>query len=354
MNLIYYVTSHGYGHGVRTVAICNAFSPDVRITFRTTLPEAFFREEMRRDFAYEPASFDCGCVQKDGITTAIEQTLMTYRKIARENEPLLDQEVRWCRDRGADIIASDITPFAFDVARGCGIPSVAVTNFTWYDIYEEYVRLFPEYAPDLEKIRSQYASATLALALDPALPMPFFKKQKAVPPVGRSGRNRRAEIVRKYGLGPDKHLGLVYFGHYGMSRIDWRKLSDFSGWEFFGVCDLPGAPSNYRCIPKSDFPYEDLAASADCMVGKIGYGAVAEAMLHGTPMLYLPRENFAEYPTLDASVRSWGGGYPLSTAAFLSLDWKETLAAVVKNGRPEPVRSDGARICAETIEGLDK
>ena len=352
MHIIYYVTSHGYGHAVRTAAIANAFSENVRITFRTALPEAFFREELRRDFSYAPAAFDCGCVQNDGLNVDIKKTLSAYRAIAKKNSSLLESEARWCRAQKADAVVSDIVPFAFDVAEKCGVPSAAVANFTWYDIYEEYVREFPEYASDLENILCQYARASLLLALEPALPMGYFKNRTAVPPTGRKGRNCRAEILRRYGLGPEKHLGLIYFGPFGITGVDFGRLEGFAEWEFFSVCPIDGAPSNCHCIPKSDFPYQDLTASADLMVCKLGYGAVAEAMIHGTPLLYLPRAHFAEFPVLDAAVRSWGGGYPLSHEAFAALDWGPALAAVIERGRLRPCPSGGAGLCAAAIEKL--
>jgi UDP:flavonoid glycosyltransferase YjiC (YdhE family) len=353
-HIVYYVTSHGYGHAVRTAAICNEFSKNVRLTIRTALPETFFREEIKKNFSYAPASFDCGCIQKDSLSIDIGKTLSTYRAIAARNVSLLESESQWCRAQKAGVIVSDIVPFAFEAAHTCGIPSVAVTNFTWYDIYEDYVRLFPDYQSELEKIRSQYAHAAFVLALDPSLPMACFKKRLAVPPVGRKACNRRAEILHTYGLGPDKHLGLMYFGHLGISGMDLRKLEAFNDWEFLGISPIDCAPSNYRLIPKTDFPYQDLVASVDLLICKIGYGAAAEAMINGTPLLYPPRENFAEYPVLDAAARSWGGGNTLSREAFIALDWEPTFAAVIENGRTKPLRrrSNGARICAAAIENL--
>jgi hypothetical protein len=200
MHVVYYVTGHGYGHAVRTAAICNGFSGKVRITFRTALPEKFFRDEVRRDFSHAPASFDCGCVQTDGLGVDTEKTLALYRTVAGKNAVLLESEARWCAARHADVIVSDIVPFAFDVAEKCGVPSVAVANFTWYDIYEEYLREFPSYRNDIKAIRNQYAGASLLLSLEPALPMRYFRKRLVVPPTGRKGRSRRAEILRKYGL----------------------------------------------------------------------------------------------------------------------------------------------------------
>ena len=351
MHIAYYITGHGFGHGVRSAAICNAFSPGVHITIRTSLPEGFFHEELRRTFDYLPASFDCGCVQNDCMSIDKEKTLAAYRAIAEDNESKIVDEVRWCKERCVDGIVSDITPFAFEVASRAGIPSVGVSNFTWCDIYEEYLTLLPEYSADVDAIRGQYAGATLMCALAPALPMSYFPHLKSIPAmVGRSGRDRRKEIDGRYALSPAKHLGLIYFGLYGVNAFDFGKLRHFSEWEFIGICELSGIVPNYRCIAKSDFLYQDLVASADAMICKLGYGAASECMLHGTPLVYPPRSDFAEFPALDAAARAWGGGHLLSTGKFLSLEWQPVLDAIIANGPPKAVFPGGAKLCAKTIE----
>lgn len=351
MHVVYYITGHGYGHGVRSVAICNAFRPDVRITFKTSLPRTFFEEEIHLPFDFMTGSFDCGCVQNDCLSIDKAKTLATYREIARENESKLEAETLWCKSHRADVIVSDITPFAFEVAAHAGLPSVGVSNFSWSDIYEEYLELLPEYSADIAFIRDQYARATLLCALAPALPMTYFPNRKDIPAmVGRKGRNRREEIVRHCSLNPAKRLGLIYFGLYGMNDVDFGKLKRFSDWEFIGICELNGAAPNYRSIAKADFPYQDLVASVDAMICKLGYGAAAECMLHRTPIVYPPRSDFAEFQPLDATARAWGGGHLLSTDNFLSLEWQPVLDAIIKSGRPEPVAPVGAALCAETIE----
>lgn len=354
MHVIYYITSHGHGHGVRTAAISNAFSPDVRLTFRTMLPLKFLKEEVRRDFDYEPAEFDCGCIQKDSLTTDVEKTFLRYRELASENGRRLADEVAWCRDRGADVIASDITPFAFDVAASATIPSVAVTNFTWYDVYQKYGHAVPWSGPLLDTMRSQYARADLLCALEPSLPMAYFPKRIETPPVGRRGRNRRNEITARYGFAPEKKIGLIYFGHYGTNDIDWQRLEQFNNWEFLGIYPLSFRPSNYHPIPKSDFPYQDLAASVDLMICKIGYCVVSESMLHGTPLLYLPRDDFAESPKLETGIAAWGGGYRTTFDEFKGLGWGSILKQVERRGRAKVVASNGALICAREIERLGR
>ncbi|MBN1128810.1 MAG: hypothetical protein JXA71_07480 [Chitinispirillaceae bacterium] len=353
MHVIYYVTSHGYGHGVRTAAVCNAFSPQVRITFRTTLPEPFFREEVRREFDYAPATFDCGCLQTDSLTTDVDRTFRRYRELARENEERLAAEVAWCHKQRAEVIVSDIAPFAFKVAATAGIPSVAVTNFTWHDVYSRYLSSDPSFEPVLSAMRAQYARADLLLALEPApLPMGYFPQRLTAAPVGRAGRHRRTEIERICGLDAHRNIALIYFGHLGLCNSAWERLASFDDWHFIGICPLPSAPPNYHLIAKNDMPYQDLVASVDLMICKIGYGVTAECMLHGTPLVYLPRDDFAESPFLERGIAAWGHGHRLTIEEFTAFAWGDLLRAIAGKERPVPVTPNGAMLCAREIERM--
>ena len=352
MKIAYYITSHGYGHALRSAVICNKFSRDVELVFRTNVPEVFFKQEVHRPFICAPAEFDCGCVQTDGVTVDIGRTVATYIERADKNARILPDEVQWCVENKIDTIVSDIVPFAFEVAHAAEIPSIAVTNFTWWDIYEEYCSAFPHFAPCVEKIRRQYCLSDMLLELMAALPMDYFKKRKAVNPVGRVGNNVRERILSAYSMPEQKKLALIYAGNFGMDSISWKKLEQFTDWEFLGLYPLPGSTSNYHVIPKSHFRYQDCIASVDIMISKIGYGVYAECLLNGTPILYVPREGFAEYPVLDRAIVEWGGGLCLPKNDFYGLNWAYALKKISSSNRPTPIKSDGAEVCAREIEQL--
>ncbi len=354
MHIVYFITAHGYGHAVRSAAIANRISPEIKITFRTNIPSSFFHEELSRPFSCVPGEFDCGCIQSSSVTVDMEKTLSAYNAIAKKNSTLLQKELSWCRENRADCIVSDITPFAFEVARNLGIPSVAVSNFTWLDIYQEYAEYYPEYLPLLKQIRIQYSFADLLLALEPSLQMPYFRERKTVPVVGRRGSNVKEQVIKKYGISPRKKLGLIYIGDFGMNGADWERLSEFKDWEFIGLNPLSPGPSNYHIIDKKNFRYQDLTASSDLVISKLGYGVVSECFLNGVPLLYLPRKHFAEYPILEKAVSDWGGGICLTEEQFLSLSWKESLKCITTMDELPVLHSDGAEICASSIERMLK
>ena len=335
MKVLYYITSHGYGHAVRSAAICNLLSPNTELVFRTTVPRAVLRGGSKASvLPARPAEFDCGCIQTDGVTVDEEKTLSRYRDIARANARLLDGEAAWCAKNGVSVIVSDIVPFAFEVAAKAGIPSVAATNFTWHTIYEEYAARVAGFWPELDKIREQYSMADLLLAMFPANPMPYFANRKDAGPVGRVGADVRKRLLDEAGAGPDRNVGLIYAGNFGMDGVQWRALESFGDWEFFGLYPLKDAPANYHRISKQTFRYQDCVASADVMIGKLGYGTCAECFINGLPIVYLPREGFAEFPVLHAAVSDWGHGYLLSRDDFCGLNWGDALGRAKSGAGP--------------------
>jgi L-arabinokinase len=350
VHIAYFVTSHGYGHGVRAATIANALSPEIKITFRTSLPETFFKEELKRSFNLVPAHFDCGCIQSDSVTVDIKRTLETYTLIAQKNRLLLQNEIGWCREQNVDCIVSDITPFAFEIAAKLGIPSVAVSNFTWYDIYKDYCSVVPEFQPYLEEMLEQYKKADLLLALTPALEMEYFRKNESVPIIGRIGNSIKKEIYKKYNIASDKKTGLIYIGDFGMDGASWEKLEGYHDWVFLGLHPLAGNPDNFRLIDKHVFRYQDLTASVDIVISKLGYGVVSECFLNGTPLIYLPRENFVEYPVLEKAVQCWGGGVCLSDLEFYGLQWSQALNILTNVTIPLAPFLNGVSQCAESIE----
>lgn len=354
MRLLYYISSHGFGHGVRACAVINALAPEVEVTVRSGLSPEFFAEELSRPYRYEPAVFDCGCVQLDSVVVAIRETLEQYAELTLRNRARLAAEVAWCRRQKFQVIASDIVPFAFEVGSGAGIPTVAISNFTWYEIYSPYLNQFPEFSPLVEEMRRQYASATLLLELTPPNPMEYFPCRQRVGLVGRVGTPCSGELRQRFNLPPDHRLGLIYPGNYGLGEISWQGLARFAHWSFLGLYPLPGQPANYHLLPAGAFSYRDVAASVDLVVSKLGYATIAECMLNGVPLLYLPRDDFAEYEFLKSAVDQWGFGYALAADRYRALEWGELLASLPGRERIPKAAPTGARDCALRLAQLAK
>jgi hypothetical protein len=134
--------------------------------------------------------------------------------------------------------------------------------------------------------------------------------------VCRPGRPRRAEFAARFDLDPEKKWALVYVGSFGLEGVDWHRLARYPDWEFMGLYPLEGAPANYRYLKKDlSFRYSDLNASCDLVIGKLGYGLVAECLASARPSFsWAGRIS----PSSPCSKASWKGG---------GWDWKSPWSA---------------------------
>src|SRR5690606_27173594 len=114
---------------------------------------------------------------------------------------------------------------------------------------------------------------------------------------------------------------LIYIGSFGLDGVDWGRLEAFSGWEFLGLYPLPGASANYRFLRKDlSFRYADLNASCDLVLGKLGYGLVAECLAQAKPILFLGRRDFDEFQMLKKVVEDRGLGLEVPLPEFLAMN----------------------------------
>lgn len=352
--ICYYITGHGYGHAIRTIQVLKALPTDVRLILKTTAPERLFREDMGdREFTLLPAEYDCGSVQSDSITVLPRETLARYREIAARNEARLADEIDFLQWDHVDCVVSDVPSFPLRAAREAGVPGVAVTNFTWHDIYQEYVQ-----GPDEERLLAdmgrEYGQATVALVTPLCLPTVAdpFPTVERVPLVARRGRNVRKALVESLARPAGTHLALLYLGVWGLD-IAWEELAAFSDWTFLTYEAPPVPVLNVVTLDRTIWPYADTLASVNAVLAKTGYGTVTECIANGVPMIYPPRKGFIEHEALAAGLTQWGGGIPISEDDFMAGRWGVSLDAALA-ARPDStaLATDGADVIARRLMEL--
>jgi L-arabinokinase len=370
MTLCYYATSHGYGHAVRISQVIKEIPADIPVIIRTAAPEKLFREEIGRAFRYVPAEFDCGCLQSDSVTVLKRETLERYRDISARNRANLEAEVDFLRREGVTCVACDIPSFPLHAASKAGIPGIAISNFTWHDIYREYVET-PDDQALLDEMAAEYADAAEALIVPMYVPTieSLFPRSRHIPMICRKGRNIRGRIEERLGNGPlrpqfwgnqtdigadgrdntQTRLALLYIGLWGLD-IDWQRIEELREWTFLTYEDIPAKASNVVSLPRDAWPPADVAASVDVVVSKPGYGTISECLANNVPFVYIPREGFAEYAALHEGLNRWGGGIQISSTDFARGDWRPALDAALAS-RPDPTAyaTDGARVAAEIL-----
>jgi hypothetical protein len=350
-----YVTSHGFGHLNRSAAVINRVPPGIPVSIRSH-PNLFnhWRERLRRPASLEPHVSDVGALNPSGDSQTIDAgaTLALAERVQAEASERLEEETERLSADGTAAVLCDVPPLPLVAARRAGVPGFLLGNFTWADIYAPYARRLGGGGPQLVKeLRHAYRHASAVFRAEPALRLTGYAPVIEVGMVVTHGRDRRLELRRQLGLDLTDKLVYFYMGRYGQEDVGWERLQRFKGVHFVGFHPAPaGRYPNLHVVDPHLWTGADLAASADAMVAKAGYGTVCEAMVAGTPFIYPPRFGFSEHRVLDRALRSWGGGIPASSRAFKELRLERLLdQAFQMNPGPPPFPADGASQVAERL-----
>lgn len=362
-----YVTSHGFGHLNRTVAVLNLLPDSVPLAIRCH-PDLFghWRERLKRPAEMGSFVSDSGAINPPGDSAATDgrATIEAARRIYDESLAKLDAEADWLRSGGFRVVLADAPPLPLVAAKRAGVPGYLLANFTWAEIYAPHAKILGGDAPKfVAELRKAYRQATLAFRTEPALsmaslaPVPVENVGMVVTP----GVDRRAELRERLGLSPGERVVYFYVGRYGQANLEWDRLAamEKKGLHFVGFHPAPaemGSFRNLHVVPAAEWTGADLAASADAIVAKAGYGAVCEAMVARTPFVFPTRSGFAEYRALAWALKAWGGSVCVPAKAFERFRIESALdRALSLQPGPPPFPADGAaKIAAKLVEAAQR
>ena len=224
MQIVFYISDHGFGHASRDIELINVIArrrPDTRFVVRTGVPHRLF-ETVIPPLDLQQCETDTGVVQIDSLRLDEEGTARRAAEFYRGFGRRVDEEATVLSEAAADIVLGDVPPIAFAAAAKIGVPSVAIGNFTWDWIYGHYPS-FDTVAPEvIPIIRRAYAPVTRALRL----PLhggfePIAAVTRDIPFIARRSTRDPAETRRRLEVPDDNRLVLVSFGAYGADvRLD--------------------------------------------------------------------------------------------------------------------------------------
>ncbi|KAG2699808.1 hypothetical protein I3760_07G206200 [Carya illinoinensis] len=329
----YYVTGHGFGHATRVVEVVRHLilaGHDVHVV--TGAPEFVFTSEIQSPRLFiRKVLLDCGAVQADALTVDRLASLEKYSVTAvLPRASILETEVAWLNSIKADLVVSDVVPVACRAAADAGIRSVCVTNFSWDFIYAEYVMDAGNHHRSIVwEIAEDYSHCEFLIRLPGYCPMPAFRDVIDVPLVVRRLHRSRKEVRKELEIGEDVKLVILNFGG---QPAGWNLKEEYlpSGWLCLvcGASDTQDLPPNFVKLAKDAYT-PDLMAASDCMLGKIGYGTVSEALAYKLPFVFVRRDYFNEEPFLRNMLEYYQGGVEMIRRDLLTGHWKPYLERAI-------------------------
>jgi len=307
--IAYYITAHGYGHGVRSTDIIRAINrlyPEISIHITTGLPEPFLRNRIGAEtISVRARDFDIGMVQLDSIRVDVAATLDRALALYAARERLLANETAFLKEANIDMVVTDIPSLPLEAAARVGIPCVAVGNFSWDWIYSEFLTDDSRWLPIVEMFREQYARADLLLRLPFHDEMEVFPKKEEIPLVARPGTPIRDKIAGLTGCDPEKKWVMLSFTTLDLNEEALARIERIQNCEFLTVPPLQWRRRNIHAVAYGHASFSDVLASADVVISKPGFGILSDCVVNSKPLIYADRTNFREYPVLVESIREY-------------------------------------------------
>lgn len=351
---LYYVTAHGYGHGVRSCDLLRALyraAPERPLTIVSDLPESFFRMRLPGvAFQHRAGSFDVGMAQIDAVRIDLPETLRRVQQKAKTHDRQLEEEVAFLKAIDAASVICDIPALPLEAAAQANIPRFAIGNFSWSWIYEPFAERDPAWRPFIEQLNAGYAQTDLLFRLPFAEPMREFPRQKDVPLFSEPTAPRREDVAALTGAHPDKRWILLAF-----TKLNWppeavRRLCQTPDTEFFSMKPMEWTGPSLYGVDRTRVSFSELLASCDAVLTKPGFGICSESVANRKPMMYIDREHFREHKVLVKGIQRYLKHVHLPQDKLYAGDVCEAIEAL--DSAPEPLETPplgGADLAAEIL-----
>jgi len=339
-HLVVSISGHGFGHVAQTAPILNALHgllPNLRITVRSTVPQAHLRSRINAPFTHLASEGDIGMVMSSALDVCGDDSRVAYRQFHADWEARVGQEAALLNELRANYVFSNVGYLALAGAQRAGLGNAALCSLNWYDIYRHYCGE-DEIAA---QIQSCYMDADAFLRTTPGMAMASLPNLIPVAPIADLGENRREELNRKLQLAQEQKLILVSMGGIA-TRLPIESWPRIDGVKYLVQQSWQARHPDAIVLESLQMAFSDLLASSDLLLCKPGYGSFVEAAYSGVPLCYVNRADWPESPALTAWLQTHGVCREISRQQAERGEFAEALQSLFQSERHQLARPSGA------------
>lgn len=354
MVLVAYVSGHGFGHWTRSEAVlARVAATGVPVHVRTNDRALVLARKATWAASVTETDVGPGVHQRGPLELDLDATEAALDAHLGSWDWLADREAQSVRELGADAVYGDLPPLAFEVAARARVPSVGLANFSWSWIYEHYEAARPVFGKVARRLAAVEAKAGVLLALPFHGGFEHFPRVVSLPLVARTPTRDRAaaRALLPVPAGERRPIVLLSFGGFG-AGLDLARAARANPGFFFVAFSPPAEPApNLAALAHDhDLPHQDLVLGADAILGKPGYGTVAEAIVARRAFVLTPRGDFREFPVLVRGVEEHLPHASLTLEELLGGAWGPALERALGMPAPPPrLQTDGASVAARQV-----
>lgn len=305
--ICYYISDYGFGHAARSLAIIRRWCggrKDIRIIVCTSFSYAFMNGSLKSlidagQVLMRHVQNDIGYVLQSGSLQPDRDRLKEkYDVFVGGMSGSLQEEIQFLKESRADLVIGDIPPLPFKAAQYSSVPSVGISNFTWYTAYRDLLS-----EEELEPLFDCYSRMDCFFNLAGSSERPWGREKNRT--FGFFPRSPESDEVRRIlmQVNPLNKRKVIFFG-LGMG-IETGNLADYPLWKsedcVFIVSNRTAVGGdNIYSIPGNYNESQNYIAASDLVISKPGWGTVAEAISFNKPLILVTRDHMREdQNTLD-------------------------------------------------------
>jgi UDP-N-acetylglucosamine:LPS N-acetylglucosamine transferase len=311
--IIYYVTDHGLGHATRSVALIRELQKyNLEIIVRNSNAKHFLKNSLEHTRIVSDKTDVGPLIKNDGISINETKSKPIIKEWIDSIEEYATLESTRLLKMKPDLIISDISPMPFLAAKKLGITSVAISNFTWYDV----LKFLPK--NQLCRLGEIYSLADFTIQLPFGTSMNIFRKKKKVGLVSRKRTKSKQQIKKELGIDSSFRIVLVALG--GSTHSLKFKTDDKTV-----ILSMNSRISDkHNVIDVTNWiEGQDLVSISDLVICKCGYGFVSECISNRIPFFYLLDSKHREQNAISKQLSKMKLGKKISLNQLNNLEFNE-------------------------------
>ncbi|MGP7818229.1 glycosyltransferase family protein [Niallia sp. 01092] len=294
--IAYYISDYGYGHASRSIAIIRGLlerKSNIHVVICTSFAIPFLNQSLpSKRVSIRNINTDVGYyVNEQTIRPDIKKINKEYDLFIENWTEKVKEEENFLTENEIDFVISDISPLPFEAASNLKIPSVGISNFTWYTAYENIVD-----TAKLDVFKRAYDKMNHFFLLAGNKERSWNGNKKYYSFYARKVDDE--EVVKiKNAVNPNQDKKIIFFG-LGMkiNNVDVQSLPIWSSENcvFIVSSNVSIKRENVFSIPVDDTESQHYIAASDLVISKAGWGTISEAVVNEVPLLILNRKELKE------------------------------------------------------------
>ena len=208
--------------------------------------------------------------------------------------------------------------------------SIAISNFSWYDV----LKFLP--SSKLEFLKDAYNKATFAIQLPLGTSMEHFKLKQKIGLVSRILSLPKKKIREQLKI---KDNEIVILFALGGSDIEVNCKNSKN----VRILSMNTTVSNSNHIQLSDWNEgQEIVAAADLVICKCGYGLISECLTNGIPFCYVSDDNHMEQQAISKELYKIGLDNRISFDDLKNFEINEKYEKIMASAQKKSLDNESA------------